>query len=348
MGLSRQEYWSALPCPPSGDLPHPGMEPVSLTSPALAGRCFTASAAFQPGRGTSIYHNRLWALQAPPPHCLSSPRPASRPRPPKISSPPSLPAPPPHCLSPLRPAPSLAALPVGLHLLLGTPTQGLRPSPPSLPATPQCLSLPRLAPRCASCWPAPPVSSRPRPPEVPASPFSALTLGSAPSSCSRVAYDSKPFSPAKDSPVPAPSSPTDDVHVLKADAAHTPTLHGPGELGFQGLQHLHVGKVLFRLGMSGTPKLSPGAKVPTLDPTCRICQSEEDRNLSGRKASVAILGHSQKKKKSILTKPICQKSMNSRLNDSPVGQLCPSIENFSNSLRWMVRFWQPLKISARI
>ena len=38
MGLSRQEYWSGLPCPPPGDLPKPGTEPMSLTSPALAGR----------------------------------------------------------------------------------------------------------------------------------------------------------------------------------------------------------------------------------------------------------------------------------------------------------------------
>ena len=30
MGLSRQEYWSELPCRPPGDLPHPGIEPVSL------------------------------------------------------------------------------------------------------------------------------------------------------------------------------------------------------------------------------------------------------------------------------------------------------------------------------
>ena len=30
MGLSRQEYWSQLPFPP-GDLPHPGIKPVSLT-----------------------------------------------------------------------------------------------------------------------------------------------------------------------------------------------------------------------------------------------------------------------------------------------------------------------------
>ena len=36
MGFSRQEYWSGLPCPPPGDLPNPGIEPTSLTSPALA------------------------------------------------------------------------------------------------------------------------------------------------------------------------------------------------------------------------------------------------------------------------------------------------------------------------
>ena len=29
MGFSRQEYWRGLPCPPPGDLPHPGIEPVS-------------------------------------------------------------------------------------------------------------------------------------------------------------------------------------------------------------------------------------------------------------------------------------------------------------------------------
>ena len=33
-GTSRQEYWSGSPFPPSGDLPYPGMEPVSLMSPA--------------------------------------------------------------------------------------------------------------------------------------------------------------------------------------------------------------------------------------------------------------------------------------------------------------------------
>ena len=32
----KKEYWSGFPCLPPGDLPHQGIEPVSLTSPALA------------------------------------------------------------------------------------------------------------------------------------------------------------------------------------------------------------------------------------------------------------------------------------------------------------------------
>ena len=36
MGFSGQEYWSRLPCPSPGDLPSPGIKPVSLTSPTLA------------------------------------------------------------------------------------------------------------------------------------------------------------------------------------------------------------------------------------------------------------------------------------------------------------------------
>ena len=35
MEFSRQEYWSGLPCPPSGDLPNPGIEPESPVSSAL-------------------------------------------------------------------------------------------------------------------------------------------------------------------------------------------------------------------------------------------------------------------------------------------------------------------------
>ena len=33
MGFSRQEYWSGLPCPPSGDLPGLGTETATLVSP---------------------------------------------------------------------------------------------------------------------------------------------------------------------------------------------------------------------------------------------------------------------------------------------------------------------------
>ena len=44
MGFSRQEYRSGLLCPPPGDLPQTGIEPVSLKSPALAGRLSTTRA----------------------------------------------------------------------------------------------------------------------------------------------------------------------------------------------------------------------------------------------------------------------------------------------------------------
>ena len=35
MGFPRQEYWTGLPSPPPGDLPDPGIKPVSPTAPAL-------------------------------------------------------------------------------------------------------------------------------------------------------------------------------------------------------------------------------------------------------------------------------------------------------------------------
>ena len=47
MGFSRQEYWSGLPCLPPGDLPDPGIEPVSLMSPELAGKFFTTGATWE-------------------------------------------------------------------------------------------------------------------------------------------------------------------------------------------------------------------------------------------------------------------------------------------------------------
>ena len=36
-----------MPCPPPGDLPDPGIEPMSLMSPAFAGRFFTTRATWK-------------------------------------------------------------------------------------------------------------------------------------------------------------------------------------------------------------------------------------------------------------------------------------------------------------
>ena len=55
MEFSRQEYWSGLPFPPAGDLADPGIEPTSLTSPALAGRFFTTSTTYTfPKKGKTV------------------------------------------------------------------------------------------------------------------------------------------------------------------------------------------------------------------------------------------------------------------------------------------------------
>ena len=47
VGFFRQEYWSGLPCHPPGDLPDPGIQPMSLVSPALTGGFFTTSATWK-------------------------------------------------------------------------------------------------------------------------------------------------------------------------------------------------------------------------------------------------------------------------------------------------------------
>ena len=62
MEFSRQEYWSGLPLPPPGDLPHSGMEPAS---PALAGGFFTTSATWEAYHCfTSIAHETLLVEKA--------------------------------------------------------------------------------------------------------------------------------------------------------------------------------------------------------------------------------------------------------------------------------------------
>ena len=45
--FSRQEYWSGLPFPTPGDIPDPGIKPMSPLSPALVGGFFTTNATWQ-------------------------------------------------------------------------------------------------------------------------------------------------------------------------------------------------------------------------------------------------------------------------------------------------------------
>ena len=47
-GFSRQEYWSGLLFPSTGDLPDPKIEFVSLAFPALAGRGFISASPGKP------------------------------------------------------------------------------------------------------------------------------------------------------------------------------------------------------------------------------------------------------------------------------------------------------------
>jgi len=46
-GILQARILEGLPCLPSGDLPNSGIEPLSLMSPALAGRFFTTSATWE-------------------------------------------------------------------------------------------------------------------------------------------------------------------------------------------------------------------------------------------------------------------------------------------------------------
>ena len=52
MKFSRQEYWSVLLFPIPRDLPESGIKPMSLVSPALAGRFFTTE---PPGKPNICY-----------------------------------------------------------------------------------------------------------------------------------------------------------------------------------------------------------------------------------------------------------------------------------------------------
>ena len=55
MGFSRQEYWGGLPWSFPGDLPEPGIKPVSPVSPALTGWFFITSTTSGDGHTTLEY-----------------------------------------------------------------------------------------------------------------------------------------------------------------------------------------------------------------------------------------------------------------------------------------------------
>ena len=58
MEFTRQEYWSGLPWPSLGDLPDPGVELMSLMSPALIGSFFNSNATWE--AQTSVWSSK-WA-----------------------------------------------------------------------------------------------------------------------------------------------------------------------------------------------------------------------------------------------------------------------------------------------
>ena len=68
MGFLREEYWNGLPFPTLGDLPNPGIKPMS---PALAGGFFTTE---PPGKPTYFPSTSfIPTLEGLKPHMLAWP-----------------------------------------------------------------------------------------------------------------------------------------------------------------------------------------------------------------------------------------------------------------------------------
>ena len=57
MRFSKEEDWSGWPCPSPGDLPDPGIKPMSLESPALAGGFFPTSTIWEEQVDLSVVSN---------------------------------------------------------------------------------------------------------------------------------------------------------------------------------------------------------------------------------------------------------------------------------------------------
>ena len=73
MGFSWWEYWRGLPFPTPEGLPDSRIEPVSLTSPALAGRFFTTRATWEV-QAISYRHSDVNARWSPDPTTPGPPR----------------------------------------------------------------------------------------------------------------------------------------------------------------------------------------------------------------------------------------------------------------------------------
>ena len=54
MEVSRQEYWSGLPCPPPGHLPDPGIKLASPVTPSLQADSSLLSHRGSPGLGEEL------------------------------------------------------------------------------------------------------------------------------------------------------------------------------------------------------------------------------------------------------------------------------------------------------
>ena len=70
LGFPRQEYWSELPFPSPGDLSDPGIDPMSLVSPALHTDSLPAEPSGKPlGKTVCTKYlpfSDLWSFRAPP------------------------------------------------------------------------------------------------------------------------------------------------------------------------------------------------------------------------------------------------------------------------------------------
>ena len=78
MEFSRQEYWSGVPFHIPEDLPDPGIKPVSIASPALAGWFFTILPPGKPDYITSLFTRGCGGHRSWGSHLLCSPFPWQR------------------------------------------------------------------------------------------------------------------------------------------------------------------------------------------------------------------------------------------------------------------------------